>query len=100
MPTADAPLWPSEFAERYRAAGWWRGETFGGMLRARAAEHPDRLAIVDPAAGHRWTYAELDRRADRLAAGLLARGIVKGDKVVVQLPNTAEFFSTVFALFR
>ncbi|WP_447039175.1 (2,3-dihydroxybenzoyl)adenylate synthase [Streptomyces sp. DSM 118878] len=96
----DAPPYPEEFAERYRAAGWWRGETFGGFLRDRAAEHPGRTAIVDPAGGHRWTYAELDVRADRLAAGLLARGIKKGDKVVVQLPNTAEFFSTIFALFR
>ncbi|MEU1145619.1 (2,3-dihydroxybenzoyl)adenylate synthase [Streptomyces sp. NPDC005863] len=100
--TPEAPTWPEEFASRYRAAGWWRGETFGQMLRERAADHPDRVAIVDPAgpAPRRWTYAELDDRADRLAAGLLARGIAKGDKVVVQLPNIAEFFETVFALFR
>lgn len=97
---AEAPTWPEEFAARYRAAGYWRGETFGGMLRERAAAHPDRIAVVDPAAGSRWTYAELDARADRLAAGLLARGIGKGDRVVVQLPNVAEFFEVVFALFR
>lgn len=100
MSTSEAPTWPQEFADRYRAAGWWRGETFGQMLRDRAAEHPDRIAIVDPASDRRWTYAELDLRADRLAAGLLARGIAKGDKVVVQLPNIAEFFETIFALFR
>ncbi|MCF3122702.1 (2,3-dihydroxybenzoyl)adenylate synthase [Streptomyces arenae] len=98
--TPDAPLWPEEFAERYRAAGWWRGETFGQMLRDRAAAYPDRIAVVDPARDLRWTYGELDLRADRLAAGFLARGIAKGDKVVVQLPNIAEFFETVFALFR
>ncbi|MEU7332110.1 (2,3-dihydroxybenzoyl)adenylate synthase [Streptomyces parvus] len=100
MSTAAAPTWPAEFAEKYRAAGWWRGETFGEMLRERAEEHPDRVAIVDPVAGSRWTYADLDRRADRLAAGFLSRGIVKGDKVVVQLPNIAEFFEVIFALFR
>ncbi|MEU5371266.1 (2,3-dihydroxybenzoyl)adenylate synthase [Streptomyces sp. NPDC005951] len=100
MSTEAAPTWPAEFAERYRAAGWWRGETFGEMLRQRAEGHPDRVAIVDPVAGSRWTYADLDRRADRLAAGFLSRGIVKGDKVVVQLPNIAEFFEVVFALFR
>ncbi|MFE9097121.1 (2,3-dihydroxybenzoyl)adenylate synthase [Streptomyces sp. NPDC007264] len=98
---ADAPTWPAEFAERYRAAGHWRGETFGQMLRARAGQHPDRIAVVDPAgAGRRWTYAELDGRADRLASGFLAAGIRRGDRVVVQLPNVAEFFETVFALFR
>ncbi|MGW4218643.1 (2,3-dihydroxybenzoyl)adenylate synthase [Streptomyces bacillaris] len=100
MSTQAAPTWPAGFAEKYRAAGWWRGETFGGMLRRRAEEHPDRVAIVDPVAGSRWTYADLDRRADRLAAGLLARGITEGDKVVVQLPNIAEFFEVIFALFR
>ncbi|MEU6483599.1 (2,3-dihydroxybenzoyl)adenylate synthase [Streptomyces sp. NPDC046887] len=102
---ADAPTWPAEYAERYRAAGHWRGETFGAMLRERAAAHPDRIAIVDPAGGpdggrRTWTYGELDRRADRLAAGLTARGIGRGDRVVVQLPNAAEFFEVVFALFR
>ncbi|MGY5123614.1 (2,3-dihydroxybenzoyl)adenylate synthase [Streptomyces nigrescens] len=100
-PGLDAPTWPEEFAERYRAAGYWRGETFGGMLRERAAAHPDRTAVVDPASGRRtWTYRELDERADRLAAGFAARGIAKGDRVVVQLPNTGEFIEVVFALFR
>ncbi|MFI1253057.1 (2,3-dihydroxybenzoyl)adenylate synthase [Streptomyces netropsis] len=99
--TTDAPGYPAEFAERYRAAGWWRGETFGQMLRERALNHPDRVAIVDPAgAGRRWTYGELDDRADRLAAGFLERGITKGDRVVVQLPNIAEFFEVIFGLFR
>ncbi|MCS0637471.1 (2,3-dihydroxybenzoyl)adenylate synthase [Streptomyces sp. LP05-1] len=92
--------YPAEFAERYRARGYWRGETFGAMLRERAAAHPDRIAVVDPADDRRWTYAGLDLRADRLAAGLVARGIGKGDRVVVQLPNIAEFFEVIFALFR
>ncbi|MFI2606621.1 (2,3-dihydroxybenzoyl)adenylate synthase [Kitasatospora sp. NPDC018619] len=98
--------YPAEYAERYRAAGYWRGETFGRMLRERAAAHGERTAVVDPgghsvaSAERRWTYAELDRRADRMAAGLLARGIRAGDRVVVQLPNAAEFFEVVFALFR
>ncbi|MEC4016947.1 (2,3-dihydroxybenzoyl)adenylate synthase [Streptomyces sp. H27-D2] len=112
----DAPTWPAEFAERYRAAGYWRGETFGGMLRERAEATPDAIAIVDPggpagpkspagpagggAPERRWTYRELDERADRLAAGFLARGIKKGDRVVLQLPNVAEFFEVVFGLFR
>ncbi|MEU3918096.1 (2,3-dihydroxybenzoyl)adenylate synthase [Streptomyces sp. NPDC029004] len=99
--SADAPTWPADFAARYRTAGYWQGETFGQMLRARAVQYPDRVAVVDPAgAGRRWTYAELDRRADRLAAGLRDFGIGRGDRVVVQLPNVAEFFEVVFALFR
>ncbi len=96
----DAPLWPDEFAERYRAAGYWRGETFGSMLADRAMAHPARIAVSDPARGIRWTYDELDERAWRMAAGFASYGIGKGDRVVVQLPNIAEFFEVVFALFR
>ncbi|MFG2780547.1 (2,3-dihydroxybenzoyl)adenylate synthase [Streptomyces prunicolor] len=100
-PGIDAPTWPEEFAARYRAAGHWRGETFGGFLRERAAAHPDRIALVDPAPERRtWTYRELDERADELAAGFAARGIGKGDRVVLQLPNVGEFVEVVFALFR
>ncbi|MEU1281399.1 AMP-binding protein [Streptomyces sp. NPDC005805] len=87
------------------SAGARREDTFGAVLRARAAAHPARLALVAPPAGRgtarrTWTYAALDRRADRLAAGLAARGIRRGDRVVVQLPRTPEFFETAFALFR
>ncbi|MEU6477530.1 (2,3-dihydroxybenzoyl)adenylate synthase [Streptomyces sp. NPDC047017] len=100
-PSVDAPTWPDAFAERYRAAGYWRGETFGGMLRERAAAHPGRTALVDPAPGRRtWTYRELDEAADRMAAGFAARGIGRGDRVVVQLPNIGEFLEVVFGLFR
>ncbi len=91
-------VWPEEFATRYRAAGYWRGETFGGMLRERSLRHPDRIAIVGGEA--RWTYQELDQRADAVAAGVRALGLVAGDRVVVQLPNIPEFFSVVFGLFR
>ncbi|MFI7346043.1 (2,3-dihydroxybenzoyl)adenylate synthase [Streptomyces sp. NPDC049936] len=100
-PGVDAPTWPAEFAGRYREAGYWRGETFGGVLRERAAAHPDRIALVDPAPERRVrTYRELNEAADRLAAGFAARGIGRGDRVVVQLPNVAEFVEVVFALFR
>ncbi|WP_327654813.1 (2,3-dihydroxybenzoyl)adenylate synthase [Streptomyces sp. NBC_00483] len=100
-PGLDAPTWPAEYAERYRAAGYWRGETFGGVLRERADSHPDRVALVDPAPSRRtWTYRQLDDCVDRLAAGFVARGIRKGDRVVVQLPNVGEFVEVVFALFR
>lgn len=91
-------VWPAAFADRYRKAGYWRGETFPAFLRERAAERPDAVAIVD--GERRWTYAELHRRAEAHAAGFLGLGLVPGDRVVVQLGNIAEFFSVVFGLFR
>ena len=89
--------WPDDVAARYRALGCWTGETFGELLRRRAAAHPDRLALV--CGERRWRYADLDAAADRLAAGLHRAGIGARDRVVVQLPNVGEFFVVVFALF-
>ncbi len=90
-------IWPDDLAARYRAKGYWQGETFGDFLRARAAEHPDRLAVVD--AGNRWTYADLLARAESAAGGYLALGLQPGDRVIVQIPNIAAFFPAVFGLF-
>ncbi|WP_440074073.1 (2,3-dihydroxybenzoyl)adenylate synthase [Streptosporangium sp. OZ121] len=90
--------WPEEFAERYRAAGHWTDENLGEFLRRLARSHPGRTALV--AGPHRWTYAELDSRADLMAAGLHELGIGAGDRVVVQLPNLPELVTLFFALFR
>lgn len=90
--------WPKEWAERYRQLGCWRGETFGAMLRRRAAAHGDRIAIVG--GDRRISYAELDASADRLAAGFRRLGLRPGDRVIVQLPNIPQFFEVIFALFR
>ncbi|MDH6697667.1 AMP-binding protein [Streptomyces sp. MAA16] len=91
--------WPEPFARRYRDAGYWEGRPLDRLLRDRARADPDRTALVD-AAGDRWTYAELDRRADRTAAGLRKIGIAAGDRVIVQLPNTDAFVVLFFALLR
>ncbi|OBZ54576.1 enterobactin synthase subunit E, partial [Bacillus cereus] len=90
--------WPKEFADHYREEGCWLGETFGGVLRERAEKYGDRIAVVS--GKKHMTYSELDKNADRLAAGLLNLGIKKGDRVVIQLPNIIEFFEICFALFR
>ncbi len=99
MTPTDAPsqIWPDDLARLYREKGYWRGETMGGFLRARAAEHPDRLAVIDGAI--RWTYADLLRRAEASARGYLALGLQQGDRVIVQIPNVAAFFPAVFGLF-
>ncbi|MFG2987918.1 (2,3-dihydroxybenzoyl)adenylate synthase [Streptomyces sp. NPDC048257] len=90
--------WPEEFADRYRAAGHWRGDTLDGLLRDRALLHGPRTALVQGTT--RLTYANLNRRADRMAAGFRLRGLRAGQRVVVQLPNVPEFVVTVFALMR
>jgi 2,3-dihydroxybenzoate-AMP ligase len=56
------------------------------------------VAVVDRS--RRWTYGELDEKADRVAAGLHALGLAAGDCVVVQLPNVGAFAIVAIALFR
>lgn len=90
--------WPEAFAARYRAKGYWTGQPFAGFLRDIASRHGDRLAVV--AGDVRWTYRQLEAEALRVASGLAALGIIAGDRVVVQLPNRAEFFSVILGLWR
>ncbi|WP_017149595.1 (2,3-dihydroxybenzoyl)adenylate synthase [Bacillus bingmayongensis] len=90
--------WPKEFADRYREKDCWRGETFGAMLRERAEKHGDRIAVTS--GDKHVSYAELDTKVDRLAAGLSKLGIKQEDRVVLQLPNSTEFLEVCFALFR
>jgi long-chain acyl-CoA synthetase len=59
-------------------------------LLERAAERfGGRPAMWD--AGRRWTFAELDALADRVAAWLLERGIRPGDRVAIRMPNDPAF---------
>ncbi|MFJ9739198.1 (2,3-dihydroxybenzoyl)adenylate synthase [Streptomyces sp. NPDC101166] len=90
--------WPDDVARCYREHGVWRGETLGAVLRDRARRHGDRIALVH--GERRVGYAELDRWADRLAAGFAAHGIRPGDRLVVQLPNVPEFVAIAFGLMR
>jgi acyl-CoA synthetase (AMP-forming)/AMP-acid ligase II len=50
----------------------------------------DRPAFVDPD-GSTLTYAELARRSDEVAAGLVRRGVGPGDVVALTLPSTAAW---------
>lgn len=90
--------WPEAFVDRYWAAGHWRGNTLDNLLRGWARQHGPRAALVH--GGTRITYANLNRRVDRMAAGFRLRGLRPGQRVVVQLPNVPEFVITVFALMR
>ena len=75
-----------------------RRHTIGDLLHRSAARHPRKLAIA--CGDTRWTYAEFDAIADRVAAGLSARGVVKGDRVAILARNSHGFAALRFALAR
>ncbi|ANZ40791.1 cyclohexanecarboxylate-CoA ligase [Lentzea guizhouensis] len=94
-----------DLAETYRARGWWRtDETLVDDLRRAAREHPDRRAVVvwhtDGRDTETLTYAELERRVDRIAAGLAGLGVERGDVVTLQLPNSWQLLATTLACAR
>lgn len=68
--------------------------TLGDFLRTVAAEHPDRIALVDadpdPARRRSWTYAELLATAEQVARALLVR-FRPGERVAIWAPNSAEW---------
>jgi len=72
----------------------------GLFLHKRAALCPDREPLVEVERGRRFTYRELDDRANRTAHALLALGVQKGDRVAVLMMNGAEYVETYYALGR
>ena len=63
--------------------------TLGQMLDRAAERFPERTAVAFK--GERITYADLRRRADAFARGLLALGLGPGDHVVLWMPNCVEW---------
>ena len=73
------------------------GETIGANLERTVARFGDRDAVVSCHQGVRMSYAELDAAVDRVASGLLAAGLQKGDRVGIWSPNCAEWVVVQFA---
>ncbi len=90
--------WPDDLAARYRALGYWEGRSLGDRLWEVADGFADRMALVDGAS--RFTYRELTDRADLAGARLLAAGLRRGDRLVVQLPNGWQFVVLTLACLR
>ena len=75
-------------------------DTVHQMLAHAAARWPQRDAAVFVEQGVRWTWAGLLAEVERAAAGLVALGVVKGDRVGIWSPNRAEWLVTQFATAR
>jgi acyl-CoA synthetase (AMP-forming)/AMP-acid ligase II len=75
-------------------AGW----NFANLFEALAERQPDALALRH--AGVSWSWAEMDRRADGVAAALLAAGLAEQDKVAQYLYNSPEYIESALGAFK
>ncbi|SFN23754.1 2,3-dihydroxybenzoate-AMP ligase [Izhakiella capsodis] len=88
--------WPEDLANRYREQGYWQDLPLADILSRHG--QCDALAVID---GERYfTYSQLNRAADNLAASLRRAGLTAGETALVQLGNVAEFYITFFALLK
>jgi fatty-acyl-CoA synthase len=83
--TSDAPL---------------LGLTIGDALDLARQTWSDREALVSPSHGVRLNWRELAERVDALAAGFLALGLEKGDRIGIWSLNRPEWTLTQFAAAR
>jgi fatty-acyl-CoA synthase len=67
----------------------------GDLLHRTARRHPHKLAVV--AGDLRFTYAEFDESVNRAAHALIARGLVKGDRLALLSHNCWQFAVVAFA---
>jgi long-chain acyl-CoA synthetase len=68
------------------------------FLELSAVRTPEKTALV--CNGHRFTYAELETRANRLAGSLIAGGVERGDRVAIYLENSVEAVISIFAILK
>ena len=80
--TSDAPL---------------LGMTIGQALDRATAKWGEREALVSPSHGVRLTWRELADQVDALAAGFLALGLERGDRIGIWSLNRPEWTLTQFA---
>ncbi|XP_056263238.1 medium-chain acyl-CoA ligase ACSF2, mitochondrial-like [Pseudoliparis swirei] len=71
--------------------------TVGQSLDSTVQRWPDREAVVFMQDGIRKTFAQFQQDVDRTAAGLLALGLKRGDRLGVWGPNTYEWILFQFA---
>ncbi len=83
-------------AAAYRERGWWRDQTLADDIARHAASKPDAPAFITE--DGRLSWREYADASDELAGVLVAAGFARGERVAVQLPDTAAVHIAFAAL--
>ena len=98
------PILPPWRHERHRREGHWRDRLLLDYFDETAARIPDAVAIVARRTGCErdttLSWRQLKRLSDRVALGLYAHGVRRGDTVAFQLPNWWQFHCLHLACLR
>lgn len=94
----DARPWIRNYPDGVPADVGWESMPLDRVVRRTTMRYPERAALVF--FDHRIPYRELDAEIDRLAAGLQALGVGKGDRVLLFMPNCPQMVMTYVAVWR
>jgi 2,3-dihydroxybenzoate-AMP ligase len=89
---------PAADVDRYVAAGAWVMRSLPTAFREAATTYAERTALITP--DERLTYRDLDARSDAVAAGLLSSGLLPGERVLLQLTNSATAVIAWYGLLK
>eukprot|EP01037_Dinobryon_pediforme_P045428 gene45428-57930_t len=97
-----------ETSRTYLSTGIWGRVTLDQLLEKNAATRPDQLAVADFSDRADWTigraqqltFAELNRRAEALAAFFAGLGLVADSVIALQMPATSDAVVVFFAAMR
>ena len=94
----DLTKWPEALASQYKELGYWQDKTLCDHFNQSVRKWSNKTALI---CGERqFSYQKTADKISRLASGFTSLGLAKGDNVVLQMTNIAEFYFCYFALLQ
>ncbi|MCQ8866630.1 (2,3-dihydroxybenzoyl)adenylate synthase [Vibrio splendidus] len=94
----DYTDWPTPQASLYRELGYWQDRTLFDHFQHSVKQCGNNMALI---CGERqFSYLQAAERVSQMASGFQSLGLMKGDNVVLQMTNVAEFYFCYFAFLQ
>jgi acetyl-CoA synthetase len=96
-----------DYAAAYEGFTWpelhsfnWARDWFDGVLAVEHADAPALWIAEEDGSEGRWTFGELSERSSQVAGWLRARGVRRGDRILLVLGNQVELWETMLAAIK